>query len=127
MTHVKAFTLDTFHSLAVRNFRLFFVGQLISQVGNWLTMTAQVLLVLHLGGNGFDLGVLVACQFAPVLFFGPWAGLIADRSDKRALLMVVQSFAMVQSFGLAAIAFLDEPPMAGIFAIVFAGGFATAF
>ena len=127
MTHVKAFTFDTFHSLAIRNFRLFFAGQLISQIGTWLTMTAQVLLVLHLTRSGFALGVLVACQFLPILFFGPWTGLIADRSDKRRLLLIAQSFAMLQSFALAAIALLDNPPVVGIYAIVLAGGFATAF
>ena len=73
----------TFRSLRSRNFRLFFGGQGISQVGNWLTLVAQALLVLKLTGNGFDVGVLTACQFAPVLLFGAWSGLIADRADKR--------------------------------------------
>ena len=56
---------ETFRSLTVRNFRLFFAGQLISQIGNWVTMVAQTLLVLHLGGSGLQIGVLVACQFVP--------------------------------------------------------------
>ena len=51
----------TFRSLEVRNFRLFFTGQSISQVGNWLTLVAQTLLVLKLTGNGFDVGLLTAC------------------------------------------------------------------
>ena len=59
---------ETFRSLAVRNFRLFFVGQTISQIGNWLTLVAQSLLVLHLtNNNGVAVGVLTACQFLPVL------------------------------------------------------------
>jgi len=118
---------STFASLRVRNFRLFFGGQFISQVGNWLTMVGQTLLVLHLTGNGVAVGALVACQFLPVLLFGAWAGLVADRSDKRRLLLVIQSSAMVQSFALAALAFMDRPPLVGLYAVALAGGFATAF
>jgi MFS family permease len=117
----------TFRSMRTRNFRLFFGGQLISQIGNWLTMVAQALLVLDLTGNGFAVGVLTACQFAPVLVLGAWAGLIADRSDKRRLLVIVQGFAMAQSFALAALAFSGDPPVLAIFAVAFAGGVATAF
>jgi len=120
-------TSDTFRSLHVRNFRLFFGGQLISQVGNWLTLVAQSLLVLKLTGDGVALGLLAAFQFGPVLLIGPWAGLIADRSDKRRLLMRVQAFAMAQSFGLAALAFMDDPPVPAIYLVALAGGFAVAF
>src|SRR5580765_8948226 len=88
---------ETFQSLHVRNFRLFFSGQLVSQIGNWLTLVAQTLLVLKLTDNGVALGALAAAQFGPVLLIGPWAGLIADRSDKRRLLLIVQTVAMVQS------------------------------
>ena len=92
---------DTFRSLRHRNFRLFFVGQFISQTGNWLTLIGQSLLVLHLtNNNGFRVGLLTACQFLPVLLLGMWTGVVADRSDKRRLLMIVQSFAMLQSSSL---------------------------
>ncbi|MEY2418739.1 MAG: hypothetical protein QOG90_1419, partial [Actinomycetota bacterium] len=112
----------TFHSLKTRNFRLFFTGQLISQVGNWLTLVAQTLLVFKLTHSGTMLGLLAAAQFGPVLLMGAFAGLTADRSDKRKLLMIVQSFAMVQSFALASVAFMHHPPVAAIFAIAVAGG-----
>src|SRR5258708_5453856 len=95
----------TFASLRVRNFRLFFVGQLVSQSGTWLTTIAQVLLVLHLTNSGLAIGGLVACQFGPMLVFGAWAGLVADRHDKRRLLMVTQTLEMLQSGALAVIAF----------------------
>ena len=98
-----------------------------SQVGNWLTLVAQTLLVLKLGGNGVAVGLLVACQFLPVLLFAAWAGLIADRSDKRKLLFIVQCFAMVQSFAMAALAFMGNPPLVAIYAVAMAGGFAMAF
>lgn len=118
---------ETFSSFRVRNFRLFFAGQGISQIGNWLTLVAQALLVLKLTGNGFDVGLLTACQFAPVLFLGAWAGLIADRSDKRKLLFIVQVFAMAQSLALAALAFMGHPPVLAFFAVALLGGIGTAF
>ena len=117
----------TFRSLRVRNFRLFFGGQLISQIGNWLTLIAQALLVLKITNSGVALGLLAACQFGPVLLIGAWAGLVADRSDKRKLLIIVQSLAMLQSFALATIAFMNHPPLIGLFSIAVFGGFCTAF
>jgi MFS family permease len=120
-------TRETFRSLGVRNFRLFFTGQFISQVGNWLTMIALTLLVLDRTGSGIAVGFLVACQFGPVLLFGAWAGLIADRSDKRKLLLIVQAVAMAQSFALATLAFLHHAPIASYFVVAAIGGFATAF
>jgi len=118
---------DTFQSLHVRNFRLFFSGQLISQIGNWLTMVALTLLVLKLTDNGVAIGFLAAAQFGPVLLIGPWAGLVADRSDKRKLLIIVQSIAMAQSFALAALAFSGSPPLWAIYSVALVGGFTVAF
>ena len=109
MTPVRTAFHDTFKSLRVRNFRLFFTGQLISQVGNWLTLVAQTLLVLQLTDNGIALGALAAAQFGPVLLLGPWAGLVADRSDKRRLLLIVQTIAMLQSFTLAVLGVQPQP------------------
>ncbi|MBV9662919.1 MAG: MFS transporter, partial [Actinobacteria bacterium] len=127
MKLLKNATRDTFASLAVRNFRLFFTGQLISQVGNWLTLVAQALLVLKLTDNGIALGGLAAAQFGPVLLIGPWAGLVADRSDKRKLLLIVQTIAMLQSFALAALAFSGHPPVLAVYAVALVGGFTVAF
>ncbi len=118
---------ETFSSLSVRNFRLFFGGQLISQIGNWLTLVTQTLLVLKLTGNGLAVGLLTACQFAPVLLIGAWAGLVADRSDKRRLLMIVQTIAMAQSFVLASLAFMSHPPVAAFYVVALVGGFTIAF
>jgi MFS family permease len=118
---------DTFRSLHVRNFRLFFSGQLISQIGNWLSMVALTLLVLQLTDDGVAIGFLAAAQFGPVLLIGPWAGLIADRSDKRKLLLIVQTIAMAQSFVLAALAFSGSPPLWAIYAVALVGGITVAF
>jgi hypothetical protein len=70
MSAARRFASGTFRSLHVRNFRLFFVGQLVSQVGNWLTLVAQALFVLHLTDSGIALGLVAAAQFAPVLLLG---------------------------------------------------------
>ena len=117
----------TFRSLEIRNFRLFFAGQAVSQIGNWMRMVAMTLLVFKITDSGVAVGVLTACQFGPVLLLGPWAGLVADRSDKRKLLLLVQTAAMLQSYALASIAFMDSPPVAALYGVAFIGGLATAF
>lgn len=128
MTRFRLATHETFASLRSRNFRLFFGGQLVSQVGNWLTMVAMTLLVLKLTDNsGVAIGFIVAAQFAPVLLFGAWGGLIADRSDKRKLLIIVQTVAMLQSFALAFLAFMPETPLVPLYFVAAVGGFTTAF
>jgi MFS family permease len=118
---------STFHSLSVRNFRLFFIGQLVSQVGNWLTVIALTLLVLHRTHSGLQVGILAACQFAPLLALGAWAGLVADRSDKRRLLIITQALEMAQSFTLAGLAFMHNAPLWAFYAAALAGGFMLAF
>lgn len=127
MTRLRLVTGETFASLRIRNFRLFFAGQIVSQTGTWLGMVAQTLLVLHLTDSGVALGLLAAAQFGPVLLLGAWAGVVADRSDKRRLLLIVQSLAMVQSFVMASLAFVGSPPLGAIYAVALAGGVLTAF
>src|SRR5215217_3528441 len=117
----------TFLALRNRNFRLFFVGQLISNTGNWLTNVALTLLVLKITGSGLGVGILAGFQFGPILLLSAWAGAIADRSDKRRLLLVTQSLEMAQSVGLAALAFMPRPPLAGLYALAAVGGILLAF
>jgi MFS family permease len=117
----------TFRALRNRNFRLFFSGQLISQAGTWLTTIALTLLVLDLTHSGVAIGLLVACQFGPVLLLGAWGGLIADRSDKRRLLVITQTLEMLQSFALASLAFMHNPPVVAFYLVALAGGFMLAF
>ena len=80
-----------FAALAVRNFRLYFAGQAVSLIGTWMQVVAQSWLVLQLTGSGVLLGLVAAVQFLPVLLLGPYGGLVADRADKRRLLLVTQS------------------------------------
>ena len=82
---------STFDSLGVRNYRLYFIGQVVSVSGSWMQRVAQAWLVLHLGGGGFALGVVTGLQFLPLLLGGAWAGLLADRFDKRRLLLKTQA------------------------------------
>jgi MFS family permease len=91
MSAVRAAARQTFSSLRVRNFRLFFIAQLISVSGTWMQSVAQAWLVLHLTGSGVDLGIVVGLQFLPMLLLGPFGGLIADRVNKRRLLFVTQT------------------------------------
>jgi len=71
----------------VPNYRRFFVGQVVSWTGTWVQWVAQGWLVLELTGSSLGLGLVTALQWLPVLFFGAWAGLLADRFDKRKLLI----------------------------------------
>jgi MFS family permease len=91
----------TFSALAVRNYRLWVLGQGISLSGTWMQTVAQGLLVLHLTGSGTALGLVTALQALPVLLFGPWGGVIADRFPKRMILYATQAVAGVLALALA--------------------------
>jgi MFS family permease len=91
VTTLRAAAHQTFSSLRIRNYRLYFVAQLISVSGTWMQTVAQAWLVLHLTGSGFDLGIVVGLQFLPMLLFGPFGGLVADRVNKRHLLYFTQA------------------------------------
>jgi MFS family permease len=117
----------TFFSLRTRNFRLYFIGQLISNTGNWLTNIALTLLVLKLTHSGFDVGLLAAFQYGPILLLSAWAGAIADRSDKRKLLLLTQSLEMLESIGLAVVAFMPHPSIDPLFILAAIGGTLLAF
>ncbi len=72
----------------MRNYRLFFSGQVISWTGTWVQWIAQAWLVLELTGSGLGLSLITALQWLPVLVLGAWAGVVADRFDKRRLLLI---------------------------------------
>src|SRR5437764_5754013 len=114
-------------ALRSRNFRLFFIGQLLSSSGTWLTLVALTLLVLHLTNSGVAVGLLSACQFGPILVLSAFAGLIADRSNKLRLLKFTQTGEMLQSVALAGLAFLHHPPLADLYITALAGGCMLAF
>jgi MFS family permease len=77
----------TLISLRVRNYRMFFAAQLVNWTGTWVQWVAQGWLVLELTHSGFALGLVTALAWSPILVFGPWAGVIVDRFDKRRVLL----------------------------------------
>ncbi|HLF70421.1 MAG TPA: MFS transporter [Actinomycetota bacterium] len=90
MTPLLRLTTRTFQSLRVRNYRWYFFAQIISMSGTWMQSVAQGWLVLKITDSGVALGVTAALQFLPVLLFGAWGGVIADRFDKRKTLVATQ-------------------------------------
>lgn len=94
-----------FRSLAVRNYRLFAAGQIVSNTGTWMQRIAQDWLVLQLsGGSGVALGIATALQFLPMLLLGLWGGALVDRLDKRKLLITTQAIMGVLALGLGVLA-----------------------
>ncbi len=92
---------NTFRALRHRNYRLFFFGQGISLVGTWTQQIALSWLVYRLTGSTVLLGTVAFCSQIPMLFLGPFAGVCADRFDRKKLLFWTQALAMVQAFVLA--------------------------
>jgi MFS family permease len=90
----------SFNSLEVPNYRRYFAGQLISLSGTWMQTVAAIWLILELTGSGVAVGATTALQFLPMLLFGAWGGLIADRMSKRRLLIVTQTLMAIPAIGL---------------------------
>jgi MFS family permease len=90
-------------ALTHRDYRLFWLGQLLSRIGTWMQSVGQAWLVLELTGSPFRLGLISTLQFAPVLAFSFVAGVISDRMAKRRLIMATQIAMMLQAFALAAL------------------------
>jgi MFS family permease len=95
--------LRAFTSLRQRNFRLFWLGQMISLMGTWMQTIGQAWLVLSLTHSAWQLGLVGALQSLPVLLFSIFGGVFADRWSKRRVLLVTQSAAMSQAFLLWAL------------------------
>src|SRR6202012_1990323 len=98
----------TFSSLKVPNYRLYFTGQSISLVGTWMQRTAQSWLVLTLTHSSRDLGLAVALQALPVLLLGPYGGVVADRVDKRRLMIALQTAMGAQALVLGLLVLLGS-------------------
>jgi MFS family permease len=92
--------IDAFHH---RNYRLFFIGQLVSLIGTWMQQVAQAWLVLQLTGDPIWLGIVASAQFLPVMILGLFGGVLADALPKRQVLLAAQVVMMVLAFVLAAL------------------------
>jgi MFS family permease len=124
---LSAATRQTFRSLEVRNFRLFFIGQAISQAGTWLQLIAQTLLILRLTDSGVALGLVTAAQFVPTLLLGAWAGVISDRVDKRRLMLVTQTAMMVLALALGVLVLTGHVTVGLVYGLAALTGIAAAF
>lgn len=116
----------SFASLKVPNFRRYFAGQLVSLSGNWMQMIAEMWLVLSLTGSGVAVGVTTALQFLPMLIFGAWGGLVADRVPKRRLLILTQGLHMIAPLTMLALSLEGSLVPWMVFSLVFVRGCVNA-
>lgn len=114
-------------ALRHRNFRLFFGGQSISLIGTWMTRIATSWLVYRLTGSAWLLGIVGFAGQIPTFLLAPFAGVWVDRLDRRAVLVVTQTLAMVQSLALAALTLSHRITIAEILWLSVFQGLINAF
>ncbi|MGW1049276.1 MFS transporter [Streptomyces sp. NPDC002521] len=114
-----------FSSLTVRNYRLFFLGQVVSNTGTWMQRIAQDWLVLSLTGSSAAVGITTALQFLPMLLFGLYGGVLVDRLPKRPTLLVTQASMAVAGLALAALTLTGQVQVWHVYVAAFAVGLAT--
>jgi MFS family permease len=111
----------------VRNFRLFFVGHLVSSTGTWMQQVGQDWLVLRLTDAPLPLGITIALQFSPMLVLGAWAGLVADRVDKRRLLLAANTAMAALALALGVLTATGAVRLWMVYALALLLGCVTAF
>jgi MFS family permease len=114
-------------ALRHRNYRLFFGGQSVSLVGTWITRVATSWLVYRLTGSELLLGVVGFCSQLPTLLLTPLAGVVADRTDRRRLLVITQVLSLLQSAALAALTLSDTITVTHVLLLQLAQGVINAF
>ncbi|WP_219413047.1 MFS transporter [Pseudonocardia nigra] len=124
---LDALRKQTFAALANLNFRRYFLGQSVSLVGTWMQTIAQSWLVLELTGSPTALGVVVALQTLPTLVLGPYAGVVADRLDKRRLMIGLQSAMGVLALLLAVLTITGVVQLWQVYALAFLLGLNSCF
>jgi MFS family permease len=125
MNRLRLAASRTFKSLGVRNYRLYFLGQIVSMSGTWMQSVAQAWLVLELTGSGVALGTVTALQFLPTLVLGPWGGLIADRMDKRKLVIWTQAASALLALALGLLTVTHVVTLWMVFALALGLGLVT--
>lgn len=123
---VAALGRRTFASLRFRNYRLYFISQIISFSGTWTQSIALSWLVLELTGSGTALGTVLAMQFLPTLFLAPVGGVLADRFDKRKLIMGTQTAAGLLALALGVITLSGVVELWMVYALAACFGTVTA-
>lgn len=127
MAKVAGLGRQTFASLSNPNYRLYFSGQAVSLIGTWMQSVAQSWLVLQLTGSGTALGLVVALQTLPVLLLGPYGGVVADRVDKRKLMIVLQSMMGVLALVLGLLTVTHEVRLWQVYVLAFLLGLNNTF
>ncbi|MCA1834477.1 MAG: MFS transporter [Actinomycetota bacterium] len=127
MTRLRRATNDTFRSLRIRNYRLFFVGQLVSITGTWMQWVAQTWLIIHLGGSGLEIGIATGLQFVPVFFGALWGGLVVDRFDRRRIVIATQAVAAVLAVALGVLTQINVVTIWMVYVLAFLGGWVMVF
>jgi MFS family permease len=112
----------SFDSLHVPNYRRYFVGQIVSLSGNWMQTVAELWLILSLTDSGVAVGLTTALQFLPILLFGAWGGLLADRLPKRRLLIITQALMALPALALFVVSASGAVTPLIVYALVFARG-----
>lgn len=115
-----------FQSLSNRNYRMYFFGQTVSLTGTWMQRVGQGWLVLELTGSGVLLGLTAALQALPLLLTGAWGGLLADRMDKRRLLLVTQALSALLAATLSVLIVTDVIRLWMVLVLAFALGVVNA-
>ncbi|MFC6062759.1 MFS transporter [Streptomyces ochraceiscleroticus] len=115
----------TFSSLRIRNYRLFATGQVVSNTGTWMQRIAQDWLVLSLTGSSAAVGITTALQFLPMLLFGLYGGVIADRLPKRKLLLLTQSAMGLTGLALAVLTLTGQVQVWHVYLVAFLLGLVT--
>ena len=116
----------TFLSLKVPNYRRYFSGQVVSLAGNWMQIVAETWLVVNLTHNGVSVGLTAALQFLPMLLFGAIGGVVADRVNKRRLLMLTQTLMAIPALTLFALTLHGAVSVWMVYALVLTRGAVTA-
>ena len=116
----------TFTSLRVPNYRRYFSGQVVSISGNWMQNVAEMWLMVKLTGSGVSVGLTAGLQFLPILLFGAWGGLLADRMPKRRLLTFTQMAMAVPAITLFALTSAGVVQAWMVLALVLVRGSVTA-
>ena len=124
---LRQYGRDTFSSLHVRNYRLYYIGQIISTSGTFMQSVAQAWLVLQLTNSGAALGIASALQYLPIIFLGPYGGLIADRVSKRKILYMTQALSGLLALILGALTATSLVQVWMVYVLAFALGVVTAF
>ncbi|HHE31462.1 MAG TPA: MFS transporter [Chlorobaculum parvum] len=123
---LKARLLEAFPAFAGRDFRLYFVGQIISMIGTWIEIVAQGWLVFEITGSAFWVGVAAAASMVPTLFLSLFGGMLVDRYPRKAVLLWSQVFLMLLAFAFGAIILAGLATIPVILFLAFLIGCGTA-